>query len=61
MGFEGATVRKRTILDTKTTVVPPFWRFLKAIWLKNSLNVVCFPNSRRLPVRQLPYRSSIEI
>ncbi|ECJ5702192.1 hypothetical protein FM864_14775 [Salmonella enterica subsp. enterica] len=36
-------------MDTKTAVVPPFWRFLKAIWLKNSLNVVYFPNSRRPP------------
>ncbi|AXF72956.1 hypothetical protein GA254_22705 [Escherichia coli] len=31
-------VRNRSISDTKTTVVPPFWRFLKALWLKNSLN-----------------------
>ncbi|EAA6862895.1 hypothetical protein E5427_24025 [Escherichia coli] len=30
-------------------VVPPFWRFPKAIWLKNGLNVVYFPNSRRPP------------
>nr|QIS31044.1 hypothetical protein [Escherichia coli]UMW92816.1 hypothetical protein [Escherichia coli] len=29
-----------TISDTKTTVIPPFWRFPKAMWLKNTLNVV---------------------
>ncbi|EDD4164927.1 hypothetical protein BTT21_24160, partial [Salmonella enterica subsp. enterica serovar Schwarzengrund] len=36
--------------DTKTTVVPPFWRFLKALWLKNSLNMVYFPNSKLTPL-----------
>ncbi|EBM8510409.1 hypothetical protein E5H62_24735, partial [Salmonella enterica subsp. enterica serovar Schwarzengrund] len=43
-------VRNRSISDTKTTVVPPFWRFLKALWLKNSLNMVYFPNSKLTPL-----------
>ncbi|MDA4419333.1 hypothetical protein NY887_00735, partial [Escherichia coli] len=44
-----------TISDTKTAVVPPFWRFLKVFWLKNSLNVVYFPNAKRPPYRTFSY------
>ncbi|EEU9462415.1 hypothetical protein E5H75_25590 [Escherichia coli] len=36
-------------LTTRTAVVPPFWRFPNAIWIKSSLNVVYFPNSKRSP------------
>ncbi|RAX32555.1 UNVERIFIED_CONTAM: hypothetical protein DQE83_25180 [Escherichia coli] len=42
-------VQNCTISDTKTAVVPSSWRFLKVICLKNSLDVVCFPNSKRPP------------
>ncbi|EDQ4202140.1 hypothetical protein GRZ17_004540 [Salmonella enterica] len=38
------------VSDTKTAVVPPFWRFPNAIWLKSSLDVVYFPNSKRTPI-----------
>ncbi len=47
--FPCVDVQNCTISDTKTAVVPPFWRFLKVLWLKNSLNVVYFPNSKLPP------------
>ncbi|GDW17392.1 hypothetical protein BvCmsSIP046_04845 [Escherichia coli] len=47
--FPCVDVQNCTISDTKTAVVPPFWRFLKVLWLKNSLNVVYFPNSKLTP------------
>ncbi|MSS06993.1 hypothetical protein FYJ46_24120 [Enterobacteriaceae bacterium] len=49
--FPCVDVQNCTISDTKTAVVPPFWRFLKALWLKNRLNVVYFPNSKLTPSR----------
>ena len=37
--FPCVDVQNCTISDTKTAIVQPFWRFLKTIWLKDSLNV----------------------
>ncbi len=48
--FPCVDVQNCTISDTKTAVVPPSWRFLKIICLKNSLNVVYFPNSKQTPL-----------
>ncbi|STK68992.1 Uncharacterised protein [Escherichia coli] len=48
--FPCVDVQNCTISDTKTAVVPPFWRFLKIPWLKHSLNVIYFPNSKRPPL-----------
>lgn len=45
-------VRFRT---PKLLLSPPFWRFLKVFWLKNSLNVVYFPNAKRPPYRTFSY------
>ncbi|EFH8319106.1 hypothetical protein GH097_23385 [Escherichia coli] len=63
--FPCVDVQNCTISGTKTAVVPAILRFSKAIWLKNSLNVVYFPNSKRPPVsgrrnseyRKLLYKS----
>lgn len=58
--FPCVDVQNCTISDTKTAVVPPFWRFLKVIRLKNSLNVVYFPNSKRPPLHLYNVRQGIK-
>ena len=56
--FPCVDVQNCTISDTKTAVVPPFWRFLKVICLKNSLNVVYFPNSKLPPISAVSLSSA---